>query len=428
MNKKIQKVLSVILSIFFFTGASWQKKVNSVSKLWWLTTLAVVPAVGIPVACWLSKKNDENNSLNLVSNLDPFTNGSLAWSPFSFKAALVMAANGTSNEEARKNVAKYVGFESLEDANSWLENIMDTQPKDIDIANSMWIVKEYSNNINKNFKNSIIKKFKANCENVDIKDGDKVINNWVSEKTRGKISNIVEKLDGEDILVLVNTIYFNSKFVKEFKDTGSIQFNGVNKTIEDVPTIKDEDNRWCDYCETNYYQAVKIPFKNECNLYMVLPKKNELFDKVKDIDVNQLAKNMQNERVIIEIPRFKIESSLSLKDYCNNNELLKTFINSIFDKIHPEAIISEIRQKVFWETKPKGVEAAAVTMIRIPKAACPCLEKLKPDIKIIFDHAFIGFITDKDNNILFKVNVKDIDSIENAKDSEGEYRRAIVKT
>ncbi len=426
MNKKIQKVLSVILSIFFFTGASWQKKVNSVSKLWWLTTLAVVPAVGIPVACWLSKKNDENNSLNLVSNLDPFTNGSLAWSPFSFKAALVMAANGTSNEEARKNVAKYVGFESLEDANSWLENIMDTQPKDIDIANSMWIVKKYSNNINKNFKDLIIKKFKAKCENVDIENGHEVINNWVSEKTRRKILNIVEKLDEKDILVLVNTIYFNSKFVKEFKDTGSIKFNGVNKTIEDVPTIKDKNNRWCDYCETNYYQAVKIPFKNECNLYMVLPKKNELFDKVKDIDVNQLAKNMQNERVIIEIPRFKIESSLSLKDYCNNNELLKPFINSIFDKIHPKAIISEIRQKVFWETKPKGVEAAAVTMIRMQKA-CPCLEKLKPDIKIIFDHAFIGFITDKDNNVLFKVNVKDIDSIENAKDSEGEYRRAIVK-
>ena len=427
MNKKIQKVLSVILSIFFFTGASWQKKVNSVSKLWWLTTLAVVPAVGIPVACWLSKKNDENNSLNLVSNLDPFTNRSLAWSPFSFKAALVMAANGTSNEEARKNVAKYVGFESLEDANSWLENIMDTQPKDIDIANSMWIVKKYSNNINKNFKDLIIKKFKAKCENVDIENGHEVINNWVSEKTRRKILNIVEKLDEKDILVLVNTIYFNSKFVKEFKDTGSIQFNGINKTIEDVPTIKDRKTRCCDYCETNDYQAVKIPFKNECNLYMVLPKKNKLFDKVKNIDVNLLAKNMKSENVIIEIPRFKIESSLSLKDYCNNNELLKIFIKAIFDKIHPGAMISEIRQKVFWETKPKGVEAAAVTMIR-GEGACPNEEKLKPDIKIIFDHAFIGFITDKDNNILFKVNVKNIDSIENAKDSEGEYRRAIVKT
>ena len=106
---------------------------------------------------------------------------------------------------------------------------------------------------------------------------------------------------------------------------------------------------------------------------------------------------------------------------------VSTFINSIFDKIHPEAIISEIRQKVFWETKPKGVEAAAVTMIR-GVMACPNEEKLKPDIKIIFDHAFIGFIADKDNNVLFEVNVKDIDSIENAKDSEGEYRRAIVKT
>lgn len=78
-------------------------------------------------------------------------------------------------------------------------------------------------------------------------------------------------MNEKDFLVLVNTIYFNSKFVKEFKDTGSIKFNGVNKTIEDVPTIKDWF-RWCDYCGTDDYQAVKIPFKNECNLYMVLPR------------------------------------------------------------------------------------------------------------------------------------------------------------
>ena len=381
MNKKNKKLLSTILLTFFFTNG-----VSSADEI----------------------KQSSNESKQSVNELyfDTFTNRSLAWSPFSFKAALVMAANGTSNEEARKNVAKYVGFESLEDANSWLENIMKTQLKDVDVANSMWIVKE----------------------NIDIEDGHKAINNWVSEKTRGKISNIVNKLDENDLLVLVNTIYFNSKFVKEFKDTGSIQFNGINKTIENVPTVKDIKFRWCDYCETDDYQAVRIPFKNGCNLYMVLPKKNELFDKVKDIDVNLLDENMQNERVIIEIPRFKIESSLSLTDYCNNNELLKTFINANFNKIDPAAKISEIRQKVFWEIKPKGVEAAAVTYIDF-KMNCGSNEEIFYDPYIVtFDHAFIGFITDKDNNILFKVNVKDIDSIENAKDSEGEYRRAIVKT
>ena len=227
---------------------------------------------------------------------------------------------------------------------------------------------------------------------------------------------------------MVNTIYFNSKFVEKFKCKGSIEFKGIDKTTKNVPTIKDDegDSRACDYCATNDYQAVRIPFEtNGCYLYMVLPKTNNEFDKVKNVDVKELAKNMETKNVYLEIPRFKIESSLTLNDYCNSNNLLQTLMNAKLDNIHPRAKISKLVQKVVFEITPEGVEAAAASGDLFTEECWRDL--IEPEAKIIFNHAFIGFITDKDNNVLFKVNVKNIDGVEEVK-IEDEYSRAVVKT
>ena len=359
-----------------------------------------------------AKQNLFNNFTNLDSNLDSITldsymKGSLVYSPLSLKAALIMAANGTSNPEVRKNVANYMGFNSLENANDWLSCIVNKKIYGVNIANSMWCTNKLSKlkDIN-NFKQIIVDNF------IDVQDGHNNINDWVSKKTEGNIPMISDKLDEDTLLVLVNTIYFNSEFVQKFDDKDSIEFKGINgKTTKNVPTIKDK-NRNCDYCETNDYQAVRIPFqKNGCYLYMILPKTNNYFDKVKNIDIKKLVKNMSPKDVCLEIPRFRIESSLNLNDYCNNNNLLQNLMNTNLDNINPKAKISKLMQKVVFEITDKGVQAAAASVDYINKE-CYLEDEKKPETEMIFNHAFIGFITDKDNNALFKFNVENIDGIE----------------
>ena len=307
MNKKIQKMLSITLPMFLST--------NNLS-------FAMAPSN------WPKSSNFSSGYFKYTSNkngitLDSYVNKNLVYSPLSLKAALIMAANGTSNPIVRKNVAQYVGFTSLEKANNWLAKIMNTEIDGVNIANSMWAVNKLLNDNDSldrmfDFTSFISNVLKAYCGFIDIYDGHDVINNWVKDKTRGKISSIFDKLDPETLLVLVNTIYFNSKFVEKFECKGSIEFKGIDETTKNVPTIKDDegDSRACDYCATNDYQAVRIPFEtNGCYLYMVLPKTNNEFDKVKNVDVKELAKNMKTKNVYLEIPRFKIESSLTLNDY-----------------------------------------------------------------------------------------------------------------
>ena len=422
MNKKIQKMLSITLPMFLST--------NNLS-------FAMAPSN------WPKSSNFSSGYFKYTSNkngitLDSYVNKNLVYSPLSLKAALIMAANGTSDPIVRKNVAQYVGFTSLEEANNWLANIMNTKIDGVNIANSMWAVEKLLDGNDSfdrmfEFTDFISNALKARFDFIGIYDGPKMINNWIKEKTNDKISSILDKLDPETLLVLVNTIYFNSKFVKKFECKGSIEFNGIDKTTKNVPTIKDDegDSRACDYCATNDYQAVRIPFKtNGCYLYMVLPKTNNEFDKVKNVDVKELAKNMKTKNVYLEIPRFKIESSLTLNDYCNSNNLLQTLMNAKLDNIHPRAKISKIVQKVVFEITLEGVEAAAASGKEMVEESYSI--PTAPEAKMIFNHAFIGFITDKDNNVLFKVNVKNIDGVEEVDINDG-YKiekcpRAVVKT
>ena len=391
MNKKFQKTLSVALPMFFSTN-----------------NLSFAMDFNWPKFGNFAHLNKEANNKNNIT-LDSYINENLVYSPFSLRAALITAANGTSDSNVRYDVAQYMGFKSLENANSWLEKITNKKIDGVNIANSMWLSEKLLNNNYLdnmlNFTGFIVDKLKAHCDFISTNDGHDVINNWVKDKTKGKIPSIFDKLDPETLLVLVNTVYFNSKFVKEFEDTGSIEFKGIDKTTKNVPTIKDayESARSCDYCATNDYQAVRIPFEeNGCYLYMVLPKTNSEFDKVKNVDTKELAKNMKSRNVHLEIPRFRIESSLTLNNYCNSNNLLQTLMDAKLDNIHPNAKISKIVQKVVFEITPEGVEAAAASGDMFVQECC----QAQPEVKMVFDHAFIGFIADKDNNVLFKVNMK----------------------
>lgn len=423
MNKKIQKMLSITLPMFLSTNnLSFAMEFPNYPKF-----------SDFNFGYWIKKPSNKNGI-----TLDSYVNKNLVYSPLSLKAALIMAANGTSNSIVRKNVAQYVGFTSLEEANNWLAKIMNTEIDGVNIANSMWAVNKLLNDNDSldrmfDFTSFISNVLKAYCGFIDIYDGHDVINNWVKDKTRGKISSIFDKLDPETLLVLVNTIYFNSKFVEKFECKGSIEFKGIDETTKNVPTIKDDegDSRACDYCATNDYQAVRIPFEtNGCYLYMVLPKTNNEFDKVKNVDVKELAKNMKTKNVYLEIPRFKIESSLTLNDYCNSNNLLQTLMNAKLDNIHPRAKISKLVQKVVFEITPEGVEAAAASGKEMIEESYNI--QTAPEAGMIFNHAFIGFITDKDNNVLFKVNVKNIDGVEEVDINDGykieKCSRAVVKT
>ena len=347
-------------------------------------------------------------------------------SPLGLNAALIMAANATTNKHARNGVAEYLKKKNFGYANQWLQETMNKNITGVNVANSLWYVKEYTGQLDNSFpglKLFFSNRFKAICGTIRKSDGHTRINDWISQQTNGKIQKIVDSINDDDILFLVNTVYFRSNFVNKFETGEDITFRGTDKTTYGVPTI--EDTRNCEYCEMDNCQAVRIPFENSCYLCVILPENNDCLDKFEDLNVELFSKKWKmTSSVYMQIPRFKIESSLSFKDYCQKNAFLKPLICAKFDNICSNAIIKDIKQKTFFEIGPEGVEATSATCDEFVDESF-----VVPNINIKFkcDHVFIALITDKENNILFRANVKNIDEVEYV-NCNNSYRRAVVKS
>ncbi|KAF9422864.1 hypothetical protein HW555_001648, partial [Spodoptera exigua] len=81
----------------------------------------------------------------------------------------------------------------------------------MDVASRIYVGSD--NRINKRFLKDTKEIFKSSCQKIDTSKPSKaasLINNWVSEKTRGKIEKLIHSNDisRDTSLILVNAIYF----------------------------------------------------------------------------------------------------------------------------------------------------------------------------------------------------------------------------
>ncbi len=143
-------------------------------------------------------------------------------SPASVSLCLAMAYNGADGE-TKQAMARALEFQGLNldevnrayaDLKSALEN---PDPKvQLQIANSLWARRGLT------FKPDFIQRTKQffGAEVTDLDFDDKnapaTINQWVSEKTKGKIQKIVDQISPDSILFLINAIYFKGAWTKEF--------------------------------------------------------------------------------------------------------------------------------------------------------------------------------------------------------------------
>src|SRR5699024_2289872 len=109
--------------------------------------------------------------------------------------------------------------EELNKANASLLNMLekDAEKVEVNIANSLWINDEFE--FQDDFVEQTDQYYLAELQEIDILDPNaaKLINNWVSDATKEKITEIVDDpLDPSTVAILINAIYFNGKWEHEF--------------------------------------------------------------------------------------------------------------------------------------------------------------------------------------------------------------------
>uniref|UniRef100_A0ACD5GTM5 Serpin family protein n=1 Tax=Desertifilum tharense IPPAS B-1220 TaxID=1781255 RepID=A0ACD5GTM5_9CYAN len=109
----------------------------------------------------------------------------------------------------------------------------------LQIANSLWARQGIT--FNPQFLQNNRQFYRAQVTDLDFQDpaATQTINNWVKENTNGKINQIVDRLRPDDVLFLINAIYFKGNWTAQFdkSQTTNQPFYVNNTQTKTVPLM-----------------------------------------------------------------------------------------------------------------------------------------------------------------------------------------------
>ncbi len=335
-------------------------------------------------------------------------------SPLSAKMVVNIAAMGADeNSVTQQELLSLFGYGSVNEMKGDSKNLMDELNREngtLTTNNSYWKSDKLAE-INKDYAEQLEAVFRAESYNADLTSADFVndLNSWVDKNTNSLIPQLLSQpLDESARLVLVNTLYFNNKWVNKFENfaTRDKEFYGNNGT-ETVPTMH-QGEIFLNYGEGNKFKSVAMPYTDGSVMNIYLPKDEDtnIADIISEMSLNKLTEELETKRtekmVNIAMPKFECDYSGSLK------EMLQLLgVNKAFDPLGAEfnataegeqLYISKIIQAAKIRCDEEGTEAAAATMAVMAEGCAPMKE---PPIEFIVDRPFMYEIKSPSGETLF---------------------------
>lgn len=196
------------------------------------------------------------------------------------------------------------------------------------MANRIYVQQGYQ--LSKTFADKAITKFGSGIEMINFVEAANsadVINNFVEEKTRGKISDLInpEQLDADTRSILVNAIYFNGNwehpFKKEYTRKGDF-YNSETKIVSiDFMHLDCEFNTA--FIEGLNATALEMKYANSSVSFVILlPQSRTGLDALEvnliEYDLTKLGDSLKLDRRDAYIPKFKVEYQMKLNEVLNN--------------------------------------------------------------------------------------------------------------
>jgi len=334
-------------------------------------------------------------------------------SPSSVAIALSMVYNGADDttRTAMANTLELSGMTLAEvnQANAALKLSLEAADPTVKvaIANSLWSRQGVS--FQPNFLRQNQQFYHAEVASLDFGRPDAVnrINRWVSRHTEGKIPQIIDRINPDDVMFLINAIYFNGTWTRPFDPrlTRPQPFHLADGTTTSHPLMAQSGSYL--YTETDQFQAINLPYGDRhLSMLVFLPKPAfslETFQATLTADNwATWVSQFRHQPGAIQLPRFKTEFGIGL------NDALKTlgmdiafdpnqanFTNLIADN---SVYISQVQHKTFIDVNEAGTEAAAATSIGVTTTSMP----VDPPFRMIVDRPFFYAICDnRTGTILF---------------------------
>lgn len=332
-------------------------------------------------------------------------------SPNSVAIALSLLYNG-AGDETKQQMAEVLELQdmTLEEINQSYSNLQanleNNQEVELSISNSIWIRKGFP--VEAKFLENNQEYYQAKISELDFNKPEALttINNWVNEETKGKIDTILDSISPENVLFLINAIYFKGSWSTEFdpKLTQQQPFYLEDGKIINHPLMSQTGEK--SYYENDEFQAIQLPYGEDQSLsmYIFLPKeKSNLNNFVKNLTAENWQSwqnNFSKKEGFISLPKFKLEYEIKLNDTLQALGMTSIFSNDAnFKNMTSKKVnVDEVKHKTFVEVNEEGTEAAAVTSIGIRVTSID----LNEPFKMIVNRPFFYAITDnKTGTILF---------------------------
>jgi serpin B len=332
---------------------------------------------------------DNAFTLKLFKNLDSANTGNvnLFASPLSVSFALGMTSNGANGQTlaAFKNTLNFNGL-SQDQVNTYYNNLITNLPvldpnTTFNIANSIWYRQGFD--VLPKFLQTDSSSFHAQIQALDFNSPAAVntINNWVSDKTNGKIPTIIKSIPYNAVMYLVNALYFKSSWNEKFDPA-----NTKAQTFYLTDNSQVQADFMTGTIDFNYYNNGKVsvyelPYSNSrFSMVIVEPGSGTSLKQITTaLDSAQWQTWMGKLSPIkyeITLPKFKFSYNVTLNDALTNLGLGIAFSdNADFSLINPTARlkISNVVHKAYVETDESGTTAAAATSVGLIATMAPVM-------------------------------------------------------
>jgi len=335
-------------------------------------------------------------------------------SPFGISTAFSMAYEGSAGNTASE-IQQVFGF--ISDDQKRRESISDTLAKldskndmyKLQIANALWVNEDST--IKQDYLDTATTYYDSTVDNVDFvtDDGVNKINRWTSEKTQGKIKDVLAPDSTDELtrMVITNAIYFKGKWGQQFNPgntSDKLFWLDKDKSVT-VPMMKSPADMF-NYYETKDLQAIQMYYVGgDISMIVLLPKDKNGLDSLEDSlnmqKLDSIRDMMTREPLTIQMPKFEFETEYNLVDSLYNLGIHDAFDenNADFQGMTDDQVyLEQAIHKAFVNVNEEGTEAAAITALVVRATSGPP----EPRHEFIADHPFV-FIIQEDNTgeILF---------------------------
>jgi serpin B len=330
-------------------------------------------------------------------------------SPVSLEIGLQMAYQGARGA-TRTKMAPVLGVRGVpsnrlrSEAASLITSLRSQDPKtEVDVANALWAREGIP--FNPTFAPRIAASYAARVSTADFSAPSTVseINGWVSCATHHTITSIVDRLNPDEVMLLLNSLYFRGDWTAPFasSDTHPGAFTTIGGSVKQLPFMSRHGTY--PYAAGSTYQSITLPYgSGRFAMRIVLPAKGtSLRELVRTLSAARWRALMQSTSptdVALRMPRFTIHTASTLNRMLGAMGMAGAFQQSAnFTGICRRCFISRVIHKTYLRVDEKGTTAAAVTAVGVGITAVGANRA-----EMVVDRPFLLTLQDqRTNSILF---------------------------